>query len=64
MSDVCGPARRLQVLRVIDDYGRLGTIVSNNGRELISRAVLEWQNRTRIAWHHIAPGKPQQKRLA
>jgi putative transposase len=36
------------------------TIVSDNGSELTSRALLEWQNETGIAWHYIAPGKPQQ----
>ena len=36
------------------------TIVSDNGTEMTSRAVLEWTNRTGIGWHYIAPGKPQQ----
>ena len=35
-------------------------IVSDNGSELTSRAVLDWTNRTGIDWHYIAPGKPQQ----
>ena len=35
-------------------------IVSDNGTELTSRAVLEWTNRIGILWHSIAPGKPQQ----
>jgi len=39
--------------------GRLGMIVSDNGTEMTSRAVLEWGNRSGVAWHHIAPGKPQ-----
>jgi putative transposase len=46
--------------RCIRLYGRPDTIVSDNGTELTSRAVLEWQNQTGIAWHYIAPGKPQQ----
>jgi len=33
-------------------------IVSDNGTELTSRAVLEWTNRTGITWHYIAPGEP------
>jgi putative transposase len=40
--------------------GRPAMIVSDNGTELTSRAVLEWTNRTGIAWHYIAPGKPVQ----
>ena len=35
-------------------------IVSDNGTELTSHAILEWTNRTDIAWHYIAPGKPMQ----
>ena len=46
--------------RCIRLYGRPETIVSDNGTELTSRAILEWQNQTGIAWHYIAPGKPQQ----
>ena len=27
---------------------------------MTGRAILEWTNRTCVAWHYIAPGKPQQ----
>ena len=40
------------------------SIVSDNGTELTSRAVLGWANVTGVAWHHIAPGKPQQNAFA
>ena len=40
--------------------GRPHTIVSDNGTEMTSRAMLEWTNRTGVDWHYIAPGKPQQ----
>jgi hypothetical protein len=40
--------------------GRPAMIVSDNGPELTSRAVLEWTNRTGTLWHYIAPGKPTQ----
>ncbi len=46
--------------RIIRLYGKPETIVSDNGTELTSRAILDWQNRTGIAWHYIDPGKPQQ----
>jgi putative transposase len=39
-------------------------IVSDNGTELTSRAILGWTNRTGIAWQYIAPGKPQQNAFA
>ena len=35
-------------------------IVSDNGTELTSRAMLEWQQEHRVEWHYIAPGKPTQ----
>jgi putative transposase len=40
------------------------TIVSDNGPELTSRAILSWTNRTGVGWHYIAPGKPQQNAFA
>jgi putative transposase len=51
-------ARELDALIAV--RGRPGMIVSDNGTELTSRAVLDWTNRTGIEWHYIAPGKPQQ----
>jgi putative transposase len=38
-------------------------IVSDNGPELTSRAILAWTNRAGLDWHYIAPGKPQQNAL-
>ena len=40
--------------------GRPKTIVSDNGTELTSMAVLRWCQETRVDWHYIAPGKPMQ----
>ena len=40
--------------------GRPKTIVSDNGTELTSMAVLRWCQETRIDWNYIAPGKPMQ----
>jgi putative transposase len=34
--------------------------VSVNGTELTGMAIQRWTQETRIAWHYIAPGKPQQ----
>ena len=45
---------------VIRLYGRPELVVSDNGTELTSRAILEWQNESGVGWHYIAPGKPQQ----
>ncbi len=35
-------------------------IVSDNGTELTSNAILKWQQERRVEWHYIAPGKPMQ----
>ncbi|MEM8575865.1 MAG: IS3 family transposase [Pseudomonadota bacterium] len=39
-------------------------IVSDNGTELISMAILRWSEERRVEWHYIAPGKPQQNAFA
>jgi putative transposase len=36
------------------------TIVSDNGTELTSNAVLAWSGEAEIDWHYTAPGKPTQ----
>jgi putative transposase len=35
-------------------------IVSDNGTELTSNAILAWADERKVGWHYIAPGKPQQ----
>ena len=40
--------------------GKPATIVSDNGTELTSNAILEWADQHKVGWHYIAPGKPQQ----
>ena len=35
-------------------------IVSDNGTELTSNAVLAWSGDVDVKWHYIAPGKPTQ----
>lgn len=36
------------------------TIVSDNGAELTSMAVLRWCQQTGVGWHYIQPGRPMQ----
>jgi putative transposase len=52
----CRVARELTAL--IERRGRPGMIVSDNGTELTSNAILKWCAENRIEWHYIAPGKP------
>jgi putative transposase len=51
-------ARELDNL--IRQWGHPSTIVSDNGTELTSNAILSWTDETGVGWHYIAPGKPQQ----
>jgi putative transposase len=38
--------------------------VSDNGTELTSNAILTWCQDSKVDWHYIAPGKPQQNAFA
>ena len=40
--------------------GKPKTIVSDNGTEFTSMAILKWCQETKVGWHYIAPGKPMQ----
>ena len=44
--------------RIIARRGPPEMIVSDNGTELTSNAVLAWTQDTGVQWHYIAPGKP------
>lgn len=35
-------------------------IVSDNGTEFTSNAILGWAKEQSVEWHYIAPGKPMQ----
>jgi len=51
-------ARELEAL--IAKRGKPAMIVSDNGTEFTSNAILGFADRMRIDWHYIAPGKPIQ----
>jgi putative transposase len=51
-------ARELDLL--IAWRGKPKMIVSDNGTELTSNAILTWTADTQVEWHYIAPGKPMQ----
>ena len=54
----------LRVVRELDAViahrGRPLTVVSDNGTEVTSMAILRWSQDRQIDWHYIAPGKPMQ----
>jgi len=51
-------ARELDLL--IAWRGKPRTIVSDNGTELTSNAILLWAGENQVDWHYIDPGKPVQ----
>ena len=46
--------------RLILSRGKPMAIVSDNGTELTSNAILKWAQDSHVGWHYIAPGKPTQ----
>lgn len=46
--------------QAIESRGKLGRILSDNGTELTSIAVLKWCQEKGIKWDYIQPGKPYQ----
>jgi putative transposase len=46
--------------RLLAERGRPKMIVSDNGSDLTSNAILAWADAARVEWHYIAPGKPMQ----
>jgi len=50
--------------RLLAERGTPKAIVSDNGTELTSNAILRWADNHKVAWHYIAPGKPVQNAVA
>jgi putative transposase len=50
--------------RLLIERGKPKMIVSDNGTELTSNAILRWADDHKVAWHYIAPGKPVQNAFA
>ena len=46
--------------RIVEMRGAPCMVVSDNGTELTSNAILTWQQDRKVEWHYIAPGKPMQ----
>lgn len=51
-------ARELDAIVAV--RGKTPMVVSDNGTELTSTAILRWCQDREIEWHYIAPGKPTQ----
>lgn len=66
IPDTSISGRRLarELTALIERRGKPGMIVSDNGTELTSNAILTFAATHRIDWHYIAPGKPMQNGFA
>lgn len=51
-------ARELQC--IIQEKGKPSYIISDNGTEFTSKAILKWSHEQSIDWRYIDPGKPMQ----
>jgi len=45
---------------LIKERGKPEQIISDNGTEFTSLAILKWSEEASIGWHYIQPGKPMQ----
>lgn len=59
-TSISGLRLARELNRLVSARGKPQMIVSDNGSELTSNAILSWADETRVAWHYIAPGKPMQ----
>ena len=51
---------RRELTALISGRGKPRVIVSDNGTEFTSNAILRWAKDHGVGWHYIAPGKPMQ----
>jgi putative transposase len=59
-TSLTGPRVVRELDRIVELRGCPRMIVSDNGTELTSNAILSWQQEYDVEWHYIAPGKPMQ----
>ena len=59
-NSLCGERVARELDAIAERRGYPCMVVSDNGTELTSNAVLKWQQDRRVEWHYIAPGKPMQ----
>ncbi len=46
--------------KMIKAHGKPEAIVSDNGTEFTSHAIIQWAKQEQIEWEYIEPGKPYQ----
>lgn len=59
-TSISGRRVARELMALIERRGKPGVIVSDNGTEFTSNAILAWAEKMQVKWHYIAPGKPMQ----
>ncbi|MFZ3326758.1 MAG: IS3 family transposase [Methylocella sp.] len=59
-TSISGKRVARELMALIAVRGKPGMIVSDNGTEFTSNAILGWAKDQRVEWHYIAPGRPMQ----
>src|SRR5580698_106223 len=59
-TSISGRRVARELAGLIEQRGKPGMIVSDNGTEFTSNAMFAWTQDNAIVWHFIAPGKPMQ----
>ena len=62
-TSISGKRVARELTTLIAKRGKPGMIVSDNGTEFTSNAILSWASEHRIEWRYIAPGKSMQNRF-
>jgi putative transposase len=63
-TSISGARVARELDRIIAWRGRPEAVLSDNGTELTSNAILAWADERRIPWRYIQPGKPVQNAIA
>ncbi|HEX2590092.1 MAG TPA: IS3 family transposase [Rhizomicrobium sp.] len=59
-TSISGKRVARELTTLIETRGRPHMIVSDNGTEFTSNAILAWTKEHQVEWHYIAPGRPMQ----
>jgi putative transposase len=55
-TSISGRRVTRELIAVIEGRGKPRMIVSDNGTEFTSNAILRWCKEHQVEWHYIAPG--------
>jgi putative transposase len=59
-TSISGKRVARELTAIMNARGKPGMVVSDNGTEFTSNAILAWAKDHRVEWHYIAPGRPMQ----